>query len=198
MCMDFPALILTLLSDDWVFFEDDEIVWDGEHHRIVGIQVNGAKIHEFMDYVNQFTDFDDIQEAANFVVSFLTHLEEDEAFRIPRSRIAQGVRKAIREGDLTGITFANLAACAKAFQVTMKEEDQYICLYDTRLAMGIPYFFNLMARLMWDFRSFMRSQNGVPFDITFVGARNIDADVILGTVDKPVVGAQEKPVVQLP
>ena len=195
MHMDFPALILSLLSDDWVFFEDDEIAWDGERHKIVGIQVNGAKIHGFMDYVNQFTDFDDIQEAANFVVSFLTHLEEDEAFRIPRNRIAQGVRKAIREGDLTGITFANLVACGKAFQVTMNQEDEYICLYDTRLAMGIPHFFDLMARLIWDFRSFMKSQQGVPFDVVFMSVRNIDADEFFGIVNTPVEDHQDNPTV---
>ena len=33
MRMDFPTLVLSLLSDDWLFFNDDEIAWDGEHHK---------------------------------------------------------------------------------------------------------------------------------------------------------------------
>lgn len=30
MQMDFPTLILSLLGDGWLFFNKDQIVWDGE------------------------------------------------------------------------------------------------------------------------------------------------------------------------
>ena len=107
--------------------------------------------------------------------------------------IARGLHDAIREGDLTGITLMNLTACAKAFQIRATDENQYAVIYDTRLSIGIPSFFDLIARLMWDLRSGTGSLNGVPFDMTFAGARNFDADVILGTVNKPVAGVQETP-----
>lgn len=42
--MDSPTFILTLLSGNWLFFNDDEIAWDGDHHVITGIQVNGAQV----------------------------------------------------------------------------------------------------------------------------------------------------------
>lgn len=193
MRMDFPTLVLSLLSDDWLFFNDDEIAWDGEHHKIVGIQVNLAKMDALMEFVSQHSDLDDIQETVNYLIGFLTELEKDEAFRIKRGRIAQGVRKALREGDMTGITFANLAACSGAFRIQLTADDEYICLYDTRLSMGIPHFFDLIARLLWDFRSLMKSQKGVPFSIVFVSARNFDADAYLGNVNKEVEGCQKNP-----
>lgn len=193
MRMDFPTLVLSLLSDDWLFFNDDEIAWDGEHHKIVGIQVNLAKMDALMEFVSQHSDLDDIQETVNYLIGFLAELEKDEAFRIKRGRIAQGVRKALREGDMTGITFANLAACSGAFRIQLTADDEYICLYDTRLSMGIPHFFDLIARLLWDFRSLMKSQKGVPFSIVFVSARNFDADAYLGNVNKEVEGCQKNP-----
>lgn len=193
MYMDFPTLILSLLTDDWIFFNDGEIVWDGKHHCLVGMQVNGAQIDQFMDYVNQYTDFDDINEAAQYTIAFMNHVESDEGLIVPRKMIARGLYDAIREGDLTGITLMNLTACAKAFQIRATDENQYAVIYDMRLSAGIPSFFDLIARLMWDLRSGTGSLNGVPFDMTFAGARNIDADVILGKVNKPVAGAQENP-----
>ena len=193
MRMDFPTLVLSLLSDDWLFFNDDEIAWDGERHKIVGIQVNLTKMDALMEFVSQHSDLDDIQETVNYLIGFLAELEKDEAFRIKRGRIAQGVRKALREGDMTGITFANLAACSGAFRIQLTADDEYICLYDTRLSMGIPHFFDLIARLLWDFRSLMKSQKGVPFSIVFVSARNFDADAYLGNVNKEVEGCQKNP-----
>lgn len=193
MYMDFPTLIISLFTDDWLFFNEDEIVWDGKHHKLAGIQVNGAQMDQLMDYVNQYTDFDDINEVVQFAVAFMNHIEQDEGLIVPRSMIASGLHKAIREGDLTGITLMNLTACARAFQVRATDENQYACIYDTRLSMGIPSFFDLIARFMWDMRSAMNSLNGVPFDIVFAGARNIDVDAFLGQVNKPVAGAQENP-----
>lgn len=193
MQMDFPTLILSLLGDGWLFFNEDEIVWDGEHHKIVGIQVNLAKMDELMNFVSQHSDLDDIQETVNYLIGFLAELEKDEAFRIKRGKIAQGVRKALREGDMTGITFANLASCSGAFRIQLSADDEYVCLYDTRLSMGVPHFFDLIARLLWDFRSFMKSQKGVPFTIVFMSARNFDADAYLGSVSKEVEGCQANP-----
>lgn len=191
--MDFPVFVLTLFSDDWLYFNDGDIAWDGEHHRIVGLQVNSTKMDGFMDFVeSEFTDFDDIQDVCNYVISFFNVLEQDDGLRVPRSDVARGVRKALPEGDLTGITLANLAACGASFQVKCTD-DGYLVIYDTRLGMGIPHFFDLVARMMWDLRSCMRSLNGLPFNVTFMGARNLDADPYFGDVSEPVAGRQENP-----
>lgn len=192
--MDFPTFILTLLSGDWLFFQEGEIAWDGQHHSLTGIQVNGAKVGQFMDWVNSnIDDFDSIQEVVQYFMGFLNELEKDEGLRVPRAHIAPGVRKTIREGDLTGITLANLAACGSAIAARMVGDDQYALFYDTRLALGIPHFFDLAARMLWDLRQPSMSEHGKPFVVAFMSTRNIDADEYLGDVTRPVTGSQENP-----
>lgn len=192
--MDFPTLMISLLSDDWVFFNDDEIVWDGSHHQLTGIQVNGAQIDGFMAFVNEnMNGFDDINEVVQYFIAFMQQMEGDEGLIIPRSKIASDLHAAMREGDLTGITLVNLAACGGAFRIASPEPDAYAIVYDVRLAKGIPCFFDLMARLMWDARLMSASAAGQPFDISFLAARNFDANEYLGDVDEPVAGAQENP-----
>lgn len=192
--MDSPTFILTLLSGNWLFFNDDEIAWDGDHHVITGIQVNGAQVDQFMDFVNTYmSDFDDIQDVVNYFLTFLGEAEKDEGLIVPRASIAPGIQKAIRQGDLTGTTLANLAACGAAFQVKLQAEDSYVVIYDTRLGIGIPSFYNLIARLLWDFRQGLNSKKGVPFNVIFMGARNFDANEYIDDVPKSVVGAQDNP-----
>ena len=192
--MDFPAFIFHLLSEDYFFFNDDDIAWDGKHHQIVGIQVNALKAPELQSALEAgLAGFDSLEELANYLIAFMSHAEQDEGLIVPRNRIAQGVRKGIREGDLTGITLMNLAACAQALVVDSAEDNVYRVMFDTRLPMGIPQFFTLVARLIWDVRDAVASLAGVPFTVVFMGARNFDADAVFGNVNKNVVGAQSNP-----
>ncbi|MCI9494925.1 MAG: hypothetical protein HFJ67_04635 [Adlercreutzia mucosicola] len=194
--LDFPALMLTLLSGNWLFFNEGEIIWNGEHHEIVGIQINAAQVDELMSFWNRYTtDFDDVNEVVEYFLAFMRELEEDEALVVPRDRIAPGICRALPDGPLTGITFANLAACGAAFQVVSVKGDTYSVVFDTRLAIGVPQFFNLVARLLWDWRQILKSVQGEPFKIIFGAARNFDADQYLGGVVEPVHGAQENPMI---
>lgn len=206
--VDYPALIMTLLSDDWFFFMDDEITWDGHHHAIAGAQLNGAKVDGFLGFVNScIPGFDDANEVFQYFVTLLNEIEKDEGLIVPRAMIAPGVQQAIREGDLTGLTLANLAACGRAFSVEKVKPGVYRVVFDGRLIAGIPRFLDLAARLVWDLRQCTNSMRGKPFEISFLQARNIDADQYLGSVDTPVPGAQEyamfmkvteAPAIQLP
>ena len=190
--VDYPTLMMTLLSDDWFFFMDDEITWDGHHHAIAGAQLNGAKADELLDFVNScIPGFDDVNEVFQYFVTLLNEIEKDEGLIVPRAMIAPGVQKAIREGDLTGLTLANLAACGKAFCVQKAKAGSYRVIFDSRLIIGIPSFLDLVARLVWDLRQCTNSMRGKPFEISFLQARNIDADHYLGGVEAPVPGAQK-------
>lgn len=190
--VDYPTLMMTLLSDDWFFFMDDEITWDGHHHAIAGAQLNGAKADELLDFVNScIPGFDDVNEVFQYFVTLLNEIEKDEGLIVPRAMIAPGVQKAIREGDLTGLTLANLAACGKAFCVQKAKAGSYRVIFDSRLIIGIPSFLDLVARLVWDLRQCTNSMRGKPFEISFLQARNIDADHYLGSVEAPVPGAQK-------
>ena len=44
MTNDFPTFLLSLLSEDYVFFNEGDVVWDGRRHEIRGVQLNGAKM----------------------------------------------------------------------------------------------------------------------------------------------------------
>ena len=190
--VDYPTLMMTLLSDDWFFFMDDEITWDGHHHAIAGAQLNGAKADELLDFVNScIPGFDDVNEVFQYFVTLLNEIEKDEGLIVPRAMIAPGVQKAIREGDLTGLTLANLAACGKAFCVQKAKAGSYRVIFDSRLIIGIPSFLDLVARLVWDLRQCTNSMRGKPFEISFLQARNIDADHYLGGVEAPAPGAQK-------
>ena len=190
--VDYPTLMMTLLSDDWFFFMDEEITWDGHHHTIAGAQLNGAKADGLLDFVNGcIPGFDDVNEVFQYFVTLFNEIEKDEGLIVPRAMIAPGVQKAIREGDLTGLTLANLAACGKALCVQKAKAGSYRVIFDGRLIIGIPSFLDLVARLVWDLRQCTNSMRGKPFEISFLQARNIDADHYLGSVEAPVPGAQK-------
>lgn len=193
--LDYPTFILQILSGDWFWFKDGQIGWDGSHHQILGIEANAAKIGGFMDFVRgEFSDdFDDINEVVQYFTLFLSELEKDEGLHVPRKMIARGLTRALPKGDLTGLTLANLAASAGAIQVQHKGTNLYAVLFDSRLAIGIPRFFDLCARMMWDLRQTTKSLQRKPFQLVFLGVRNVDADQCFGSVKMPVAGAQENP-----
>lgn len=193
--MDNATLPLDLLGRDYIFFQDGEIAWDGNAHRIVGVQVNAAKVDEFQAFQREvFEDWDDIRDLTMTAVYMLSTLAKDENFRIPRKNIAPGVAQALPEGDLTAITFANLCACDQAMTideaVTEDWGDIYLCAYDTRLSKGIPYFFNLVARLMWDLRKNSFTLMDTPFKLGFMPTAVL-SNRCLGEVRDFVSGAQE-------
>ena len=190
--MDFPTVVLSMLSEELVFFQDGDISWNGKHHAIIGLQANQPNVVTLAS-VAADNGFDDINDLLNYFVGFLMGAESDEALRVPRSRIASALHPIIREGDLTGITFANLAACNKALMIRNDEPDRYAVAYDGRLAKGIPCFFDLVCRLLWDLRQNMKSMRGVPFRVAFVQARNIDLDGLIRGEVTAVAGMQQNP-----
>ena len=137
-------------------------------------------------------DMDDIEEVSQFLVNILNEIEEDEALHVPKELISDIIRGPVCDGmnigaggDLTGITLANLAAMASSIRLDDEiSRDTYTLMYDTRLAKGIPQFFNLMGRLIWDMRACSKNLADKPFTVNFVGVRNVDADVLYG--DEPV------------
>ena len=193
MNIDIPTLVMAMLSEDFIFFNEDDIAWDDEkqEHFFKGAQVNAPKA-EMLDSAVRAFDFDGIAEFVFALQGILLGLEVDKQLVVPRSMIAQGVRQGLPEGDLTGITLANLAACGHALKFAKQESDSYLVMYDVRLAQGIPCFFDLVARMLWDLREVEPNLSGKPFAIGFASCRNFDADQYFGDVSFPVAGAQEE------
>ena len=167
-----PMLLLTLLADDYVFFRDTDISWERGHHVIHGMRANLPKIEELNAIVRE-NGFDSFAELGDRLVSFLLEVEKDKALVVPRDRVSKALYPIMFDGDLTGITLANLAASMAAFRVLDAGPNAYTVMYDPSLADGIPCFFDLMCRLLWNLRQCAEPMRGVPFQVTFMGCRNL-------------------------
>ena len=196
-----PNFVLGLLAEDYLYFPDGTISWNGSRHEIRRVDVNFTMRSGLMDRVHNAwcADMDDIEEVSQFLVGILNEIENDEALHVPKELISDIIRGPVCDGmnigaggDLTGITLANLAAMASSIRLGDEiSRDTYTLMYDTRLAKGIPQFFNLMGRLIWDMRACSKSLADQPFTVNFVGVRNVDADVLYGDEQvRSVPGAQ--------
>lgn len=197
--MDLVVFLLTFLSRGWFFFGgdvfsgEDGITWDRSRHNVTNLKINLPGLQEMRQLIQEIdAGFEDEQEVGNCLIAFLNELEKDKALRVPRKRIARGVQKVLPKGPLTGMTLA--ALCESSRGLTFKGGfDTYQVFFDTRLSKGIPQFFNLIARMLWDMRACVSTLEGRPFDIMFLATRSFDADPYLGAVDEPVAGAQDCP-----
>lgn len=192
--MDLVTSFFHLLSDYCVCFDDGMITGDGHHHAATGLHVDNEKVPELTEFATK-GGFDDLNDYLNcFVDGFLNNLvEADEDLIVPRSAIHEALYPMLREGDLTGLVLADFCGCNKALVIDNPAPDAYCVMYDTRIARGIPQFFNLVTRMLWDMRQGLRSQQGASFKVTFVAAKNVDlSTLVVGNVTD-VPGVQEKP-----
>lgn len=192
--MDLVTSFFHLLSDYCVCFNDGMISWDGHHHTATGLHVDNEKVPELTEFATQ-GGFDDLNDYLNcFVDGFLNNLvEADEDLIVPRSAIHESLYPMLQEGDLTGLVLANFCGCNKALVIDNPAPDAYCVMYDTRIARGIPQFFNLVARMLWDMRQGLRSQQGVSFKVTFVAVKNVDLSMLIVGDVTDVPGMQENP-----
>ena len=156
-----PLAAAWLLYNDFIFFKDDGISWDGKRHRVECIQINSNLSDEIPNFMA------DAQANVDKLADFFSYLEDDREFVVPREMIAPGLHKAIREGDLTGITLFNLISCGRAMKVTgQKDEDLlgrtrdfYDVTVDERIAKGIPAMQDLCSLLVHDMRMYLEKQD---------------------------------------
>lgn len=192
--MDLVTSFFHLLSDYYACFDDGMITWDGHHHAATGLHVDNEKVPELTEFATQ-GGFDDLNDYLNcFVDGFLNNLvEADEDLIVPRSAIHEALYPMLREGDLTGLVLADFCGCNKALVIDNPAPDAYCVMYDTRIARGIPQFFNLVTRMLWDMRQGLRSQQDVSFKVTFVAAKNVDLSMLVVDDVTDIVGVQENP-----
>ena len=196
--------LLWLLAEDYVFFNGTDFGWNGENNVVSGAQVNSPKKNEIPEFMNE------LSENATALVMLMRTLENDRQLRVDRSSIHSALYGAIREGDLTATTLVNLVACSRAWRVMVSSavrdlEDRgilpdiaepapgrvYTVNVDDRLARGIPNFYRLIARLLWD----MRKVNGdlSPFRVRFLTTKVFDYNPDLEPFDGSVDGAEMLP-----
>lgn len=192
--MDLVTSFFHLLSGYCVCFDDGMITWDGHHHAATGLRVDNEKVPELTEFATK-GGFDGLNDYLNcFVDGFLNNLvEADEDLIVPRSAIHPALYPMLGEGDLTGLVLANFCGCNKALVIDNPKPDAYCVMYDTRIARGIPQFFNLVAHMLWDMRQGLRSQQGVSFKVTFVAVKNVDLSMLIVGDVTDVPGMQENP-----
>lgn len=137
--------------------------------------------------------FDDPSDYLNYFIGFMGLAEQDENLIVSCERIDRALCPLFREGDLTGLMLASLCACNKALMEDSPEGNKHAVAYGTRLAKGIPCFFDLVAHLIWRMRKPLRPLRSCPFDVSFISARNIDLDQMIDGEVSFVAGAQEYP-----
>ena len=195
MAHDIVTLTMAMLSEDFLYFDKGDIAWNGETHSFKSFQVNAPTMDDLLLTLSE-VGFDGIDDYYPNFLGALMRLESDEKLVVARSKIAKGICRALPKGDLTGITLANLASCGAAIRILRQDDggaDGYTVIYDTRLALGIPQFFSLIERMVWDLRACTTASMGKPFAILFLSCRNFDANHYFGKVDSPVPGMQVNP-----
>ena len=190
--MDLPTTMLTLLSDGYVTFGEKSLSWSKGHHVIRGTQTDPAMLPR-LSAIARVNGLKDTNNLLDRFKAFMKEVEKDKELIIPKASISKALSPIVRRGDLTGITLANLAASGAAFRVRNASPNEYAVAYDESLSDGIPRFFDLMCRLLWDLRQCVKSLEGIPFRVTFTGCHSIDlAQSLRGKVSR-VDGAQNNP-----
>ncbi|MBR0405260.1 MAG: leucine-rich repeat protein [Eggerthellaceae bacterium] len=196
--------LLWLLAEDYVFFNETDFGWNGENNVVGGAQVNSPKKDEIPEFMSE------LSENATALVMLMRTLENDKQLRVDRGSIHSALYGAIRDGDLTATTLINLVACSRAWRILVPSavrdlEERgilpnvgglapgrvYTVNVDDRLARGIPNFYRLIARLLWD----MRKVNGdlSPFRVRFLTTKVLDYNPDLEQFDGSVDGAEVQP-----
>lgn len=192
--MDTSTLVTTVLSNNYIYFKEGDIEWDGEHHNMVGFEVDTNSGRELgLLSIEAFGELPELKVFIDVILDLICLPEEDEGIRVPRNMIAEELHGVIREGDLTGMTLLNLAACNNAFTVQNPAKGSLVVLYDANLSKGIPCFFDLIARMLWDLRTTAYDGEERHFDVTFMAMRNFDFEQAIGGPVERVPGAQDNP-----
>ena len=189
--MDLPATMLALLSNGYVSFGEKDLSWSKGHHVIYGLQI-GSPVHPRLAALARVNGFKNTDDLLEHFMAFMKQVDKDEELIVPKASIAKALGPVVRRGDLTGITLVNLTA-SEAFRVINDSPNSYTVMYDDALADGIPHFFDLMCRLLWDLRQCVETLKDAPFQVTFTSCRNLDLSQLLrGSVSR-VDGAQDNP-----
>ena len=115
MTMDLPVIVLEMLSQNYLFFNESDIAWNGRQHYFRGIQVNAPQMDD-LDQIVRGMGYDDIRDYAGYFQRFLLEVEADSAIHVPRARVAPGIRKALPYPSERASSFS----CALANRVDVR------------------------------------------------------------------------------
>lgn len=197
-----PFALLTKrgpLDKGYVSLDDEDIVRRGTHHVIESVQFDETS--ERLSHIASQNGFDSVRELIDCFVSTMSEIEKDESLMLPKKAVSWSYRDVVRKGDMTGITLVNITSYPDLYRVFADGANGYLVEYNKFLALGMPRFFDLMCRLIWDLRQCVESLRGTPFQVAFAriaipGYRKVECKAAPGAQENPVlVNVSEPPVV---
>lgn len=194
-----PFALLTKrdpLDKGYVSLDDEDIVRRGTHHVIESVQFDETS--ERLSRIASQNGFDSVGELIDCFVSTMNEVEADEALMLPKKAISYSYRDIVRKGDMTGITLVNITSYPDLYRVFADGPNGYLVEYNKFLALGMPCFFDLMCRLIWDLRQCVESLRGVPFQVGFAKIvlpfyRRVECRAAPGAQENPVLVNVSKP-----
>lgn len=147
-----------LLWSGAVSFSVSDISWDGTSHS-----VREPTIRD--DVVGMYRlRHDDVAASVPEMLAIMQALDADERLRVDSSRLAESVRCALPEGDLTGMGLFLLQGGTHPLVVEMTDDKTIRIRYDERLARGIPD----LQQLLCGFALRLRALRGDTGDFTLL------------------------------
>lgn len=170
--------VTQLYSKDIVFNNDDELIYDGKHTIMRGLQLNALKSEE----VQWLHDMGEVFERE--ISSLIWFVEKNEKLRIPKSKVYPCILDANKGNPLTGTAVFQLCAW-HMLMFLEKQDNSYSVAVDTKLVMGMPDVINYIGEIIRTLRAYNDKYDD--FEVEFQGMINLDGPC---TIDKkPVSGS---------
>lgn len=148
-----------LLWSGAVSFEEANVVWDGQAHRL-----QEPTIHDDVISLYQLSH-QDVEAVLPDMLSLLATLERDKALSVATSNAPDDVRQVVATGRITGITVFLLQADNHPLIVELADKDTFQVRYDVRLCSLIPDLQELLCRMLCHLRAFRGDRK--PFTVLF-------------------------------
>lgn len=200
-----------LLSQDYVFFDEGDIAWNGKRHVISGIQLNADKVGEIPKLMK------DPQMYLRGVVDLMTALGEDEGLRVTCSKMHRSLRGVLGENGLTGALLFGLQAYGRVFSLISTKTAScnprarrkaldvakgrvegidpgsvIAVAVDPRLPKCVPGFYELIKRMVTDMYAY-NGEDDKAFVLVFVDQECPKANQLFYGMRAPFSGAVYEP-----
>lgn len=162
----------------------DSITWDGTAHHI-----GAPTIHDDIIGMHRVRH-DDVEAIVPEVLEIMKALDADKSLRVPEAQIAEALRCALPESDLTGMGLFLLQGGTHPLVVEPVDNATIRIRYDERLARGIPNLQHLLCRFALRLRS-LRGNEG-DFTVLFCKRDATQAVAEIPDFEGAVEGASTK------
>lgn len=174
------VVVSQLYTQDVIFHNENEILYDGKRTVVTGFQMNAELIYDYPAIVENSKAF------ARELFDLFTYVENNKKLKLAKSKTHKELLKATRGFPLTGSLVFELCAWHMLL-IAKAEPNKYNVAIDNNLVYGIPDAYAYVG----EFIKTLRGYNEIyeDFEITFASTINLDSPC--DNISKPVEGAAE-------